>query len=223
MKSYTTAQRLKQIMADRNLRQVDILRSAARYCEKFNIKLGKNDLSQYVSGKVEPGQDKLTILCLALGVSEAWLMGYDVPMGKSSFSDISIPEGFEPLPKMDQVPLVGRIACGDPITAEANVEDIVSVPSLWHADFTLRCEGESMAPRIQDGDLVAIRSQPAVENGEVAAVRIDNEATLKRVYLHQDRMVLQPENQAYAPIVLVGEEMNTVKIEGKAVGLCRGL
>lgn len=59
--------------------------------------------------------------------------------------------------------------------------------------------------------------------GEVAAVRIDGEATLKHVYLYPDRMVLQPENQAFAPIVLIGEEMNTVKIEGKAVGLCRGL
>lgn len=78
MKQYSTAQRLKQLMDARQLRQVDILRAAEPYCQKYGVKLGKNDLSQYVSGKVEPGQDKLTILGLALGVSEAWLMGYEV-------------------------------------------------------------------------------------------------------------------------------------------------
>lgn len=223
MKAYTTAQRLKQIMAERNLRQVDILRSAARYCEKYNIKLGKNDLSQYVSGKVEPGQDKLTILGLALGVSEAWLMGYDVPMGKSSFADEAIPEGFQPIPDMDTVPLIGRIACGNPITAEENIEDVVSVPSMWHADFTLRCEGASMEPRIQDGDLVAIRKQPEVENGEIAAVRIGDEATLKHVYYYPNYIELRPENPAFASIIKIGPDMNDVHIEGKAVGLCRGL
>ena len=77
MKQFTTSQRLEQIMRSRNMRQVDILNAAEPYCRKYGIKLGKNDLSQYVSGKVEPGQDKLTILGLALNVSEAWLMGYD--------------------------------------------------------------------------------------------------------------------------------------------------
>lgn len=79
MKKLTTAQRLKQIMEARNMRQVDILRAAEPFCKKYSVKLGKNDLSQYVSGKVVPGQDKLTILGLALNVNEAWLMGYNVP------------------------------------------------------------------------------------------------------------------------------------------------
>ena len=83
MKSVTTSQRLKQIMDAKGLRQVDILRAAEPYCARYGVKLNKNDLSQYVSGKVEPGQDKLTILGLALGVSEAWLMGFDVSMERS--------------------------------------------------------------------------------------------------------------------------------------------
>ncbi len=66
-------------MSETGLKQVDILDRAKPYCDKYKIKLGKNDLSQYVNGKVEPGQEKLTILGLALNVSEAWLMGYDVP------------------------------------------------------------------------------------------------------------------------------------------------
>ena len=83
----TISERLKQIMINNNLKQVDILEKAKPYCVKYNVKLGKNDLSQYVSGKVEPGQRKLWILALVLNVSEAWLMGYDVPMERNN--DIS--------------------------------------------------------------------------------------------------------------------------------------
>lgn len=75
-----TSTRLKMIMDQRGLKQADILRLAQPYCEKYKIKMGKSDLSQFVNGKVEPGQWKLTILGLALDVSEAWLMGLDVPM-----------------------------------------------------------------------------------------------------------------------------------------------
>ena len=80
MKKYSTSDRLKQLMKARNLRQVDILEAAEPYCNKYGVKLEKNALSQYVSGKVEPGQEKLSILGMALGVSEAWLMGFEVPM-----------------------------------------------------------------------------------------------------------------------------------------------
>lgn len=134
-----------------------------------------------------------------------------------------IPPGFQPMPDMDVVPLVGRIACGTPITAEENVERMVCVPSKWRSTFTLTCEGSSMEPRIHDGDLVAIRSQPEVENGEIAAVRIGEEATLKHVYLHENFIELRPENPAFESIILSKEDMNTVVIEGKAVGLCRDI
>ena len=81
-----------------------------------------------------------------------------------------------------------------------------------------------MLPKFEDGDIVAIRKTPNVENGEIAAVRIDDEATLKRVYRYEDRIVLQPENiSSFAPTVLIGEEMNRVTIEGKVVGLYRTL
>lgn len=84
MKKTNTANRLKETMDERNIKQVDILRLAKPFCEKYGVKLAKNDLSQYVSGKVEPGQEKLTILGLALNVSEAWLMGFDVPKERES-------------------------------------------------------------------------------------------------------------------------------------------
>ena len=79
MKKDTTADRLKQIMKERDLRQVDILRKTEPYCKKFGVKMNKSDISQYVSGKVEPSQEKLVILGMALNVQEAWLMGLDVP------------------------------------------------------------------------------------------------------------------------------------------------
>lgn len=133
----------------------------------------------------------------------------------------TIPPGFQPLPEMVKVPLIGHIACGEPITAEENLEGRVGVPSQWGTDFALLCKGDSMLPTFQDGDVVCIHKQPIVENGQVAAVRIDCEATLKRVYFYPDRIVLQPENPSFSPIVKVKEEMNEVSIEGKVVGLCR--
>lgn len=80
MKNENTAIRLKKIMNERNLRQVDILNLTLPYCKKYNIKMNKSDLSQYCSGKTEPNQDKLFVLSIALNVNEAWLMGFDVPM-----------------------------------------------------------------------------------------------------------------------------------------------
>ncbi len=80
----STGKRIRKIMSDRNLKQVDILNMCQPYCDKYNIKLAKNDLSQYVNEKVQPKQDKLSILGLALNVSEAWLMGFDVPMDRKT-------------------------------------------------------------------------------------------------------------------------------------------
>lgn len=84
MEKVTTSERLKYYMKANNIKQTDILKKAIPYCKKYNIKLGKNDLSQYVSGKVEPGQKKLTVISKALDINPVWLMGYDVPMNLNS-------------------------------------------------------------------------------------------------------------------------------------------
>ena len=152
-----------------------------------------------------------------MNTTTAYLMGIDTAKERS------IPAGFQPLPKRDRIPRVGQIACGTPILAEENVEAYDEVPSDWHADFTLLCQGDSMEPKIKDGDVVAIHSQPMVENGEVAAVLIDGEATLKRVFLFDDHIELRAENPTFPTILRIGEDMNTITIEGKAVGLCRKL
>lgn len=135
-----------------------------------------------------------------------------------SFSSVGVPDNIIPMPEMKQIPLIGTIACGTPITAEQNVEDLVDIPKHIHADFALRCKGDSMInARIFDGDLVYIRQQPTVENGEIAAVLIDNEATLKKVRRFPERLILEPANPTFEPLVYIGEEMNHVHILGKAV------
>ena len=134
-----------------------------------------------------------------------------------------IPAGFEPLPEMATIPLVGSIACGTPILAEQNIEARIGVPALWRADFALTCHGNSMAAMIQDGDIVCIRKQPEVENGEIAAVRIGEEATLKRFYRQGDTVMLQAENPAFSPLVYTRDQLNEITIEGRVVGICRGI
>lgn len=136
----------------------------------------------------------------------------------SSFSLDNMPDRVLPLPRTKKVPRLGAIACGEPILAEENIEGFDYVPEDISCDFSLVCKGDSMInARVLDGDIVYIRQQPTVENGEIAAVLVDNEATLKRVYFNGDTIILQPENTTYQPIVYTGEKLNEIKILGKAV------
>lgn len=200
----TTSSRLKEIMSEQNLRQVDILEMIAPYSKKMDIRLAKNDLSQYVSGKVEPSQEKLTLLSLALNVSEPWLMGYDVPKQEITSNPNS---GIS-------VPLVGTIAAGTPILAEENIERYFNIDSSIKADFCLRIKGDSMINEgIHNNDIVFIHRQPILENGEIGAVIIDGEATLKRFYKTDTGIVLQPANEKYAPIIV--DENSNLIIAGK--------
>lgn len=124
-----------------------------------------------------------------------------------------------PIPKMNRIPLIGTIACGTPILANENLEGEVITPEDIKADFALRCKGDSMIDaRIMNGDIVYIRQQPTVENGEIAAVLIDEEATLKRVYLSDNTVTLVACNSKYQPFVYTGEQLDQIRILGKAVG-----
>lgn len=126
-----------------------------------------------------------------------------------------------PLPEAKKIPLLGEIACGDPILATENISEWLQIDANIRADFALRCKGDSMInARIFDGDIVYIHQQPIVENGEIAAVivsDINTEATLKRVYVYDDHVVLEAENPMYKPIVFWGADIQKVKILGKAV------
>ena len=175
----------------------------------------KSAISQYIKGSFEPKQDRIYSISKALNVSEAWLMGFDVPVSSSP-----IPPGFSPLPHTVKRPRLGRISCGEPIDSPENFDGYDDVPDYVHCDFTLECEGDSMiGARIHDGDIVYIKQQPVVENGQIAAILIDGtEKLLKRVYFTEESITLQAENPAYPPLVYVREDMNRVSIIGKAVG-----
>lgn len=180
-------------------------------------------IQKWESGVSEPPLKTVHAIAALFHVDIDVLTKGDVSQPAKATAPTIIPFGYSPIPPMVEVPLVGDIACGTPITAEENVIGRVSVPDYWHASFVLTCHGDSMAPKICDGDLVAIHAQPDVENGQIAAVRIDGEATLKRVYHYPDRLELRAINPDFESIFLFGEEINTATIDGRAIGLCRGL
>ena len=212
MKQSNFAARLSQALDARNMKAADLSKKT---------KVSEGTISCYINGKYEAKQNRVRTFAEALNVNPAWLMGYDVPMEPDN--QPIIPAGFEPLPEMTTIPLVGSIACGTPITAEENIEARIGIPAAWRADFALTCHGDSMAPKICDGDIVCIRKQQEVENGEIAAVRIGEEATLKRVYRQGDTVLLQAENPTFTTLVYANHQLDEIVIEGKAVGFCRGL
>lgn len=177
------------------------------------VGVGKSTVRKWETGQIaNMRRDKISKLAVALHTTPAYLMGWEDDF------NISIPSNLTPLPKMYKIPLIGTIACGAPILADEHIEDFVDIPEHIRADFALTCKGDSMInARIFDGDIVYIRQQETVESGEIAAVLIDNDATLKRVRLFDDHISLEPENPQYRPIVLWGEDMNTVRILGRAV------
>lgn len=215
-----TAERLKELMRERNMRQADIVAACQPFADKYGVKIGKTDVSQYVKGKVVPGQDKLTVLSMALNVSEVWLMGYDVPESKADFERIVKQPVNVIAVEKKRLPILGNIACGEPVYADEDWQGWVDVDADLDADFCLRATGDSMTgDRIYDGDIVFIHSQPVVENGEIAAVLVGDEATLKRVSFDEGTGVLQlfPSNPTYPILRYTGAALADVRILGKAV------
>lgn len=181
--------------------------------------IAKSSLQRYVSGTTKKiPVDSIQIIAKAIGVSPEYILGWDESNAKIDLSSI---KNIEPLPKMKKVPLLGTIACGEPILAEENIEDYINMPEDTNGTFALRCKGDSMInARIFDGDIVYIKEEQQVNNGEIAAVLIENEATLKRVYYYPEKnmLILKAENSKYNDFVFTDNELNDIKIIGKAVG-----
>lgn len=200
----TTGQRMKA-------RRKEIGMSAERVAELLDV--SPATIYRYENGGIEkvPG-DRLEPIARALQTTPAALMGWE------EFKKPS-PPNVVPLPKMKKVPLVGQIACGTPILAEQNIEEYIDLPAHINADYALMCKGESMINiGIEDGDIVYIRQQEEVENGQVAAVMVgDDEATLKRFYFEDGIVQLVAENSAIPPKVFVGEAINQVRVIGRAI------
>ena len=198
------AQRLKELRLKKGLSQqelADIIRKS------------KSLISMYESGERVPPFETQEVIADYFNVGLDYLMGR-----RDAFDIFSIP-GIEPPPETYKVPRLGTIACGEPILAEENIEDYDSIPTNIKCDFTLRCKGNSMIDaRIKDGDIVYIRQQPDVDNGQIAAVIIEDEATLKKVYKHTNRLVLRAANPLYKDLEYEGEILDHIVIIGKVVG-----
>ena len=158
--------------------------------------------------------EKVVLLAEALDTTPSSLMGWEEHTEEFPTFDNIIPIITK------RIPILGEIACGEPIYANEEYESYALTDASLDAVFCLRAKGDSMTgARILDGDIVFIRSQNAVDNGEIAAVIIGDEATLKRVYYYPDdeKLILSAENPKYAPLVYVGEELSQIKIIGKAI------
>lgn len=170
-------------------------------------------VSRWESGDIaNMRRDKIALLANALQVTPAYIMGWeDTSDNLSSYGILPI--------KTKKYPMIGDIACGQPIYCNEEYETFIEASADIDADFCLTAKGDSMInARIFDGDIVFIRSQPDVENGEIAAVIIEDECTLKRVYKYPpNRLELRAENPMYKPLNYEGEILNQIRIIGKAV------
>lgn len=208
MDNYLVGQRIEQRRKECGMTLDDIAQE---------IGVARSTIQRYEKGSID--KIKLPIIeaiARVLGVNPAWICGKSDTMDSEGW----LPSNMQTLLPMSKVPLVGRIACGTPITAEENIEDYIDLPRHIQADFALECKGDSMiGAGIRDGDMVYIKIQPEVENGQIAAVLVDgDEATLKRFYFDGQTVQLVAENPRYAPMVFVGEDIDKrLRIIGRAV------
>lgn len=206
MKVSDTAKRLQYYIAKEGIRQVEIIEKTG---------LGKSAISQYVSGKVTPKQDKIFLLAEALNVSPAWLMGYDVPMRPST----EMPKGaFKP--DFKKVPMLGYAAAGQPLeNLDGQDTYYVQVDGKQRVDFCITVRGDSMiGAGINDGDIVFVRQQPTLENGQVGCFEIDrSRVCLKRFYKTTNGVMLISENPKYAPMMFTADNCDDFKVLGLAV------
>lgn len=190
--------------------------SQGELAEKVGYK-DRSSIAKIEAGRVDISQSKIAAFSAALHVSPAYLMGITDPSGADPAAVYSL-DNVIPFPGLVTTPVIGAIACGEPILAVEDAEETVQRPDWIHADFALRCKGDSMInARIFDGDIVYIRRQPDVANGQIAAVRIGEEATLKRVYKQGSRLILRAANPLYEDMIYEGWELEDVQILGLAV------
>lgn len=203
------AERLRKGMDLRNLKQVDII-------EKTGI--NKGALSSYLSGKYEPKQNNIHLLAKALSVNEAWLMGHDVPMERTVGLSTARKKGVT-------INVLGRVAAGIPIEAVEDIIDTEEISEDMAATgefFGLRIHGDSMEPRMTEGDVVIVRKQENAESGEIVIAMVNGcDATCKRLKKYADGIMLLSNNPKYEPMVFSKEEIETkpVRIIGRVVEL----
>lgn len=200
--------RIKELRKQKHLTQLDLMNILRN---KFDLKTDRVMISKWETGFQTPHIDTLKILAEVLEVSADFLLTgvENITSEFSSESSISV----------KKVRMLGSIACGTPIFCNEEYEYVLATGTNANADFCLTARGDSMInARIADGDIVFIKQQSTVENGEIAAVVIGDEATLKRVYRTAEGIMLVAENPAYQPMYFSGDELSQTYILGKAIG-----
>lgn len=178
---------------------------------KYDLQISKSMISRWENGVSEPINTYLSAYAKEFNLDMNDLLGIDL----KDIPNIIIHE------KIKRIPILGQIACGEPILCQENYEGYVMAdPSMIAADFSIYAEGDSMIDAdIKSGDLVFIKKTPTVENGAICAVLIDDTATLKRFYKTDNQIILQPENSSYQPIIITEEDSKNVLILGEMVGV----
>lgn len=209
-----------------------LLRNEKNWSQLYLAKLleiSKSSINMYERGEREPGLETLEAIADVFNVDLDYLLGKSDTRNREEWS-VSIfggdpPKNVLPLKKMQKIPLIGQIACGTPILAEENIDDYIDLPNHIRADFALTCKGDSMINAgIRDGDVVYIRKQEQVENGQIAAVRVgEEEATLKRFYFDGQTVTLVAENPSIPPMVFHGEAAAAIRIIGLAIAYTHAL
>ena len=184
--------------------------SQAKLAEKLGV--SRSTVSMWEIGASQPDNDNLLQLAQILNISLDALLGNDASSAEDASYVLPV--------QIKRVPLLGNIACGEPIFAEEEHGEYIYTSDALDVDFCLRAQGDSMiGTRIYDGDIVFVRRQDMVDDGEIAAVLIGDEATLKRVRYDKEAetLSLYPENPKYKTMHFSGEELEEIKILGKAI------
>lgn len=182
----------------------------------------RSSITKIEKGQIDLQQSKIELFAKALGTTSRELVGWDdadeTNISAKNMRDIT---NIFPI-ELKKFPLLGEIACGQPIFTNEDRESYILSGTDINADFCLKAKGDSMInARIHDGDVVFIQKQDMVENGEIAAVVVngDSEATLKRFYYYREKamLILKPENPSYEDQIYSGEELEQVHVLGKAI------
>lgn len=203
--------RLQKAIDENNIKPIDL---------SNKTHLSKSLISGYLNGKYLARQDKLSILAEALNVSEAWLMGYDVPMERKNDK---VDNNVFPIPdNVVSIPVVGKISAGIPLLAVENIVRYAYAPSSQikegYTYFYLTVQGDSMNLKFREGDIVLIQKQDDLENDEIGVILIDGEATVKKYKNENGLIILQPmSTNPEHQVQIYNPKEKDIKIIGKVI------